>query len=104
GQGRGGTRPPVDEAEGIRLARAGPARPVVVQELGLVGRHVDVDRAVRLASLARQAEVERLLDARVAPTAAADRVALEHLEQQAGPGAGRGLRPQPRPGAPAPDA
>src|SRR4051794_11620499 len=56
---------------------------VVRQELGAIGRDVDVGRALRLARLARQAQVERSLDVLVGP-AAANRLALEHLEQHAG--------------------
>ncbi len=37
-----------------RRARPQPPRVVVRQELGLVGRHVDVDRTVALAALARR--------------------------------------------------
>ncbi len=60
------------------------------KELGLVGRHVDVDRAFALAALAGEAEVERLLDGLIAP-ASLDRTAAHHLEQQVGPSPGRVL-------------
>ena len=65
---------------------AGPQPPGVVvgHELGLVGGHVDADRAVDLAALARQAQVERLLDRLRAPAAEVG-VALKHLEQQPRP-------------------
>ncbi len=75
----------------------GPARVVVGQELGLVGGHVDIGRAVLLAALARQAQVEGVLDLPRAP-AVADRavpVPVEHLEQQPGPPA-RGVLLLPR--------
>src|SRR5438067_499268 len=50
-------------------------------ELGLVGRHVDIDGAIVLAACAGQAEVERLLD-RAALPAVLERSAMHHLEQQ----------------------
>ena len=66
-----------------------PALGVVVgEELGLVGRDVDLNRAVAGAPLAGKTQVERLLDGVVAPPVG-DRIALEHLEQQAGAAAGR---------------
>ena len=55
-------RPPVDQAHRVGVARPEPALVVVREELGLVGRHVDVHRALALAALAGQAQVERLLD------------------------------------------
>ena len=72
------------------VERPAPLFVVVGQELGLVGRDVDLDRAVAGAPLARQAQVERLLDRLVAP-AVGDRIALQHLEQQAGAAARRVL-------------
>ncbi|PSK58166.1 hypothetical protein B0E53_06977 [Micromonospora sp. MH33] len=75
----------------VVLAGTQPAGVVVGQELGLVGGHVHVHRAVRLAALARQAQVERVPH-RLGTPAVADRAApggpVEHLEQQAGPAAG----------------
>jgi hypothetical protein len=50
-------------------------------ELGLVGRHVDIDRAVALAALAAEAQIERVLDRVVAPIAR-DGAAMHHLEQE----------------------
>src|SRR5579863_3645815 len=50
------------------------------EELGLVGRHVDVDRTIALAALARQAQVERLLHIFIAP-AIGENVAVQHLPQ-----------------------
>ena len=70
--------------------RAEPARVVVSQELGLVGRHVDVDRAIAQAALAGEAQVERVPDGFGAPPFG-DHVALQHLEQQASPPARRVL-------------
>ena len=64
--------------------RAQPPGVVVGQELGLHGGHVHLDRAVLLAALAGQAQVERVADLGGAP-ARGDRgvgVPLEHLEQQ----------------------
>ena len=57
------------------------------EELGLVGGDVHVHRAVGLAALACQAQVERLLDVPVAPTPGDD-VARQHLEQEVGPAPG----------------
>jgi hypothetical protein len=48
-------------------------------EFGLVGRHVDVDRAVALASLARKAEVEGIFDSLAMPSVL-NRPSMEHLE------------------------
>src|SRR5205823_2292074 len=46
-------------------------------------RHVDGDRALALAALARETQVERVLHVLVAPTAR-QRIAFEHLEEQTG--------------------
>src|SRR6185369_7001463 len=86
----GQAHPSVSEAEGVGRARPEPALVVVGEELGLVGRHVDLHRAFPLARLAGEAEVERLLDLPVAP-AAPERIPFQHLEEQAGPAAGRVL-------------
>ena len=45
---------------------------VVRQELRLVRRHVDVHRAVALAALARQAQVERVVDLLALPSVGDD--------------------------------
>ena len=50
------------------------------EELGLVRGHVHVDRALALAALARQAEVERVVDLLAAP-AVGDGLAAQHLEE-----------------------
>ena len=52
-----------------------------MEELGLVGRHVDVDRAVVRAPLAGQAQVERVIDLAALP-AVGDDLAAQHLEEQ----------------------
>src|SRR6185312_14619285 len=52
-------------------------------KLGLVGRHVGIDRAVAFATLAAEAEVERFLNRLAAPEVI-DRPAVQHLEQQPG--------------------
>ena len=76
----------VDEPHGIGRAR--PPAPqrlvVVVEELRLVGRHVDVDGTVVRAALARQAQVEGFSHLRGLP-AVGDDLALQHLEQQSRP-------------------
>src|SRR5689334_18052534 len=59
-----------------------PASIIMVRpELGFVGRHVDIDRTITLASLAGQAQIERFLDRRAAPSLV-DRPAMKHFEKQ----------------------
>ena len=67
-----------------------PVAVVLGEELGLVGGHVDVRGAVGLAALARQAQVQGVLDLFGAPAVGdgAVTVAVEHLEQQPGAAAG----------------
>ena len=60
-------QPAVDHAERVRMKGASPAVVVVREELGAIRRDVDVGRALGLARLARQAQVERLLDVLVLP-------------------------------------
>ena len=79
---RGDARPPVDEPHGVRGAGPESAGEVVGEELGLVGGHVDVDGALALAGLAGEAEIEGLFHRLTAP-APAERVALQHFEEQA---------------------
>src|SRR5207237_3816449 len=74
-------RPPIDHAHRIGGARPDASRVVMRAELGLVGRHVDINRAIVLAALAGEAEIERLLD-RVALPAVLQWPAMHHLEQQ----------------------
>jgi FAD-dependent oxidoreductase family protein len=87
GLGGRGQRP-----EGVGMAGTEPAGVVVGEELGLVRRHVDVDRAVAATALAGETEVERVVHRLRAPAVAdgAVAVAVEHLEQQAG-AAARGV-------------
>src|SRR6185312_4252974 len=59
-----------------------PAAIVVRQKFRLVRGHVDVHRTIALATLARQAQVERLAY-RIAAPAVRDRFAAQHLEQHA---------------------
>src|SRR6266516_51837 len=68
--------------QGMRVARAEPVLPAVVEELRFVRRHVDVDRAIVRAALAREAEVVRLHHLVRLP-AVGDDLPLEHLEQEA---------------------
>ena len=63
--------------------RAHPPAVALREELGLVGGHVDPDRAVALAPLARQAQVQRLGHL-VGLPAVLDHLAVRHLEQQPG--------------------
>src|SRR5690606_41985978 len=58
------------------LRRADAAGVVVMQELGLVGRHVHIDRTVTAASLAGQAQVECVADLVRAP-AVGDQLAVQ---------------------------
>ena len=78
----GRPRPPVDQPHRVGRAWTQPAGIVMSEELRLVRRHVDVDGAVALASLAGEAEIERLVHG-VAPPAVAERVPLHHLEEEA---------------------
>ena len=72
-----------------RVVRRGtqPAPVALMEHLGLVGRHVDTGRAVRQATLARQAQVERLVHLRGSP-ATGDGRAVDHLLQHPGTPAG----------------
>src|SRR5690606_34245331 len=79
--------PPIDQPEGERGPGPEPALVVVREELGLVRRDVHVHRAVALASLAREAEVERFLDLLALP-AIPDRLTLKHLEEEVRAAAG----------------
>ncbi len=59
GDGAGEQREPAERVVG---AGPEPAGVVVREELGLVGGHVDVDRAVALAAFAGQAQVQGVAD------------------------------------------
>ena len=83
------SRPSMDPSHGVRSDGAQSCRVVVRQKLGLVRRHVDVDRAVALASLAGEAQIECVFDRLVAP-ACRNLLTFEHLEEQTGP-ASRGV-------------
>ena len=63
-------RPEIDVAERVGAARACAAFVVMGEELGFVGGYVDADRTFGLASLAGEAEVERVFDFFAAPTVA----------------------------------
>src|ERR1041385_5449422 len=64
-----------------------PALVVLVQELRLVGGHVDADRAVAGARLAGQAQIEGVAHLCRAP-AVLNRLAPHQLLEQAGPAPG----------------
>src|SRR5580692_1555475 len=70
--------PQIDIPECIGAAPAQTAFIVMRQEFGLVGRNIDANGAVTLASLAGQAEVERPLHFLAAP-AVVDDFALRHF-------------------------
>ena len=72
----------MDEPHRVRGPRSQAPFVVVREELGLIGRHVDVHRTVALAAFAGEAQVECVLDVRVLP-ALIERVAVQHLEEQA---------------------
>src|SRR3954471_18069624 len=78
----------MDETHRVGGARPEPSRVVVEEELRLVRRHVHVDGALALASLAREAEIERLLHCLALPSVL-ERRAFEHLEQQVRPASRR---------------
>src|SRR6476646_9229716 len=65
------------------------AVPVVRKKFGLVGRHIDVHRAIAFAAFASQAEVKRFFDVFVAP-AFSDDAAVQHLPEMVG-AAARGM-------------
>ncbi len=74
-------RRPGQEPQGIHRPGAQPAGVVVVEELGLVGGHVHLGRAVDGAALAREAQVQRIAHVAAAP-GGRGRLALEHLDEQ----------------------
>ena len=80
-------RPPIEPPEGVGRGRPPPVLVVVGEELRLVGRHIHVDRAFRLAGLAGKTEVEGLLHVGVVPTAV-ERIPFQQLEQQVGAATG----------------
>src|SRR6185436_16384476 len=79
--------PDWNPAEGKGVAGPDPSFIVVRQELGLVGGHVHVHRTIVLAPLARQAEIERVLDGFALP-ASGHHLAVHHFPEQPGPPAG----------------
>ncbi len=85
-------RPQVDVAESVGLARAHAALVVVGKKFGFICGHVDADRTLGLASLAGEAEIERLFDFFAAPAVADDPIpsvlALSHLPEQVSAAAG----------------
>ncbi|RDI21095.1 hypothetical protein DEU38_11536 [Rhodococcus sp. AG1013] len=85
---RGGrTGPQRQPSHRVVGQRTRPVPVVVVEELGLVGGHVDADGAVPFASLAGQAQIQGVADRGRAP-AVGDDVPLDHLEQKPCPAAG----------------
>src|SRR6185312_11875268 len=73
--------PLVDQSKRIRRTWPDPAFPVMGKELGLVGRHVYTDRTISFTTLARKAEVKRILHVVIAP-AFANGISLQHLPKQ----------------------
>ncbi len=86
GGGRG-VQPLGEAAHRVVRGGAPPARVVVVQELRLVGGHVDPYGAVAATALAGQTEVEGVTYLRRLP-AVRDHLTGQHLVQQTGPAAG----------------
>ena len=84
---RGEPRPDVDVGESVVAARTQASLVIVREKLGLVCGQVNAHRAIALAALAGEAEIERLFHVLVAP-AVADHVALGHLPEQVGAAAG----------------
>src|SRR5579862_135573 len=88
----GEASPYVDVAEGVGAAGARAALIIMREEFGFVGGDVDADWAVALASLAGEAEVERLFDFFAAPAVANDPIfsgwALRHVPEQVSAAAG----------------
>ena len=81
---------PSDESNPcVGVAGPQPVLVIVRQELGFVRRHVHVHRTIALASLAGEAQIERVENLFALP-AVADHVAVHHLEKQAG-AAARGM-------------
>ena len=80
----GQARPDGDEAHRVGAPWPEPALVVMGKELGFVGRHVDVHRALLLAALAGETEIQRLFHVLVSPPTI-DGVALQHLEERSRP-------------------
>ena len=80
GATRSELRPAVDHSKSISVQRPALAFVIVRQKLRLVRRDVDVRRAFRFAGFAGKAQVERLLDVLVLPSAA-HHFALQHFKQ-----------------------
>jgi len=74
-------------AEGVGTAGADAAFVIVREELGFVGCDIYAHRAIAFASLAGEAEIERLFDFFTAPAVAND-FTLSHLPEQVGAAAG----------------
>src|ERR1051326_6351054 len=64
------------------MARAEPALVAMREELRFERRHVDADRAIARAALARETEIERLVDLVRAPEL--ELVAVQHLPEEMG--------------------
>src|SRR5207302_2648917 len=66
-----------------------PSLVVMREKFRLIGRHIDADRAIALASFAAEAQVQRPLDVLILP-AATDHLPLGHFPEQVRPAA-RGM-------------
>ena len=84
----GAAQPAGQPPEEVVAPRPKPAAVPLVEDLGLVARHVDAGRAVGAAGAAGQAQVERIVDLRRAPAVLRQRP-RRHLLEQPRPAAGR---------------
>src|SRR5436305_11818766 len=71
-------RPPVDQAGGVSVARAQAPFIVMRQKLSLVCGHVDLHRAIVLATLAGKTQIERFTNSLIS-TAVFHNLTANHL-------------------------
>src|SRR5712672_1771255 len=84
---RSGARPQIDIPKRQRIQRTSLALVVVREEFRFVGGDIDAGRAIAFATLAGEAEVERLFDRFILPAIFYD-FALRHLPEQMSASAG----------------
>src|SRR6266567_8244717 len=94
GSDRRQLRPFVDPSKCVRVYGTNAPIPIVSKKLSLVGRHVNVHRAITFASLEGQAQIQRLFYVLIMPSIVYD-VAVHHLpEQMCSPARGVHLFPR----------